>query len=110
MLFAGAAILAVFQMVRHCISKLQIAPALGPVLDEVLAATEPSDRHRAVSGALVMIAERHNALGVAPQVPPIVAPFQVGINDAVRPYRVLNAGSYAEAAGRRSRMKRCAKR
>lgn len=78
-------------------SKLQIAPALGPVLDEVLVATEPSDRHRAVSGALVMIAERHNALGVAPQVPPIVAPFQVGINDAVRPYRVLNAGSYAEA-------------
>ncbi|MFM1653766.1 hypothetical protein ACI7RC_16915 [Brevibacillus sp. B_LB10_24] len=46
---------------------------------------------------LEIVAERHNTLGLTSSVSPKFVPFQVGINHAVRPYRVLNAGSYVEA-------------
>lgn len=47
--------------------------------------------------ALEMVAAGHNSLELTVTVPPTFEHFKVGINDAVRPYRVLNAGSYVEA-------------
>lgn len=47
--------------------------------------------------ALEMVAEGHNSLGLTSIIPPTFDHFKVGINDAVRPYAVLNAGSYVEA-------------
>lgn len=78
-------------------SHLAAAPAVEPVLDRILAAADTGSREQAVNQALIQLAERHNALGITPEIPPQIADFQVGINGAVRPYPVLNTGSYVEA-------------
>lgn len=78
-------------------AKLAVAPAIGPILDTILEATDPSTRENGVTRALEIAAEKHNGLGLTVAVPPVFEDFKVGINDAVRPYRVLNAGSYVEA-------------
>lgn len=78
-------------------SRLRVASEIGPVLDRILGSSNHQDRENAVKQALEIVAERHNALGLTASVTPKFEPFQVGINDAVRPYRVLNAGSYVGA-------------
>jgi len=78
-------------------SRLRAAPEIGPVLDRILQSSNQQDRENGVAQALEFVAERHNALGLTPSVSPKFEPFRVGVNDAVRPYRVLNAGSYVEA-------------
>lgn len=78
-------------------ARLDIAPAIGPVLDTILGATDQRTREDGVTQALRLVAEKHNSLGLTPAVPAVFEHFKVGVNDAVRPYRVLNAGSYVEA-------------
>jgi hypothetical protein len=77
-------------------SRLAVAPALGPLLDAVLAARDDTARIEALHKALLLAADRHNGLGLTRHVPPVVDRFNVGINDAVRPYRVINAGKFVE--------------
>ncbi|WP_052487618.1 DUF4037 domain-containing protein [Gordoniibacillus kamchatkensis] len=81
-------------------SKLSIAPVIGPVLDDILGASDQRSRENKVAQALGIVAEKHNFLGLTPTVQRTFEHYKVGINDAVRPYRVLNAGSYAEACKR----------
>lgn len=76
---------------------LAIAPLLGSRLDAVLTAGKETTRIEALHACLFLVAERHNALAVTPRVEPVANDFQVGVNDAVRPYRVLNAGKFVEA-------------
>lgn len=78
-------------------AKLAVAPAIGPILDKILEAADQQTRENGVARALEMVAENHNSLGLTTAVAPVFEDFKVGINDAVRPYRVLNAGSYVEA-------------
>jgi hypothetical protein len=42
-------------------------------------------------------AERHNSLDITPNVEAMIGDFQVGVNNAIRPYRVLNAGVFGDA-------------
>lgn len=76
---------------------LDVAPSLGPILDALLAADDHPLREDAMVRALAVLARRHNALGLTPTVEPAIKDFEVGINDAVRPYRVLNAGDFVTA-------------
>jgi hypothetical protein len=78
-------------------SRLAAAHALGALLDAALAAREHEAREEAIVGALEYVARRHNALELTPFVDPSIGHFQVNINDAVRPYRVLNAGRFVNA-------------
>ena len=54
-------------------------------------------RTDALHNALQLLAARHNALGLTSDVEPAVVDFHVGVNDAVRPYRVINAGQFVDA-------------
>ena len=78
-------------------ARLDAAPTLGPQLDAVLAAPHDEARIEALHLALLFAAERHNGLDLTPPVSPVVDRFEVGINEAVRPYRVLNAGKFVDA-------------
>jgi hypothetical protein len=79
-------------------SRLAIAPALGPYLDAILAAHDEHDRMEALHAAMLLLAYRHNKLGVTSRVEPKIGPFQVGVNNAIRPYNVINAGDFAESS------------
>ncbi|RKN84798.1 DUF4037 domain-containing protein [Paenibacillus ginsengarvi] len=78
-------------------SRLFIAPQIGPILDRILQSPDQQSRENGVTEALEIVARRHNALGLTRPVLPRSEPFQVGINNAVRPYRVLNTGQYVQA-------------
>lgn len=77
-------------------ARLAVAPTLGPRLDAILTAQDDATRIEALHDALFLVADRHNELGLTPHIAPTVDHFEVGINDAVRPYRVLNAGTFVE--------------
>lgn len=81
----------------RALTELEAAPQLAPLLDE--ATTGPVDQQRldALLGALCVLAEAHNDLGITAPVTPRIAPFEVGMNDAVRPYRTLNIGEFIDA-------------
>jgi hypothetical protein len=78
-------------------SRLDSAHVLGPFLDEAIGASTFAERENALVIAMDYLARQHNALALTPVVDPVVKDFEVGINDAVRPYRVLNAGDFATA-------------
>jgi hypothetical protein len=78
-------------------SRLDTASLLGPTLDAILTAEAYSAREDALVSALEFLAHRHNLLGLTPAVEPAIQQFEVGISDAVRPYRVLNAGAFVTA-------------
>jgi hypothetical protein len=46
---------------------------------------------------LIRLGEGHNALGLTRQVEPRICNYEVGIDGAVRPYRIINASDYIEA-------------
>ncbi len=74
---------------------LPVAEALGPRLRRALAADEPAEREAALVEAYTIAAERHNALGITAPLDTATTRFHG------RPYRVLNAGRFAEALAQR---------
>lgn len=76
--------------------RLDAAPALTPALETALIGEEP-DATRAIGELLTRLGHRHNELGLGPVVQPRRGPFDVGVNDAVRPYQVCNAADYIDA-------------
>jgi len=78
-------------------ARLNAAPAVGRALDAVFMAADFAGREQALVRLYVVMAQRHNALGVTAPLSTATESFAVGINDAVRPYRVLNAGRFAKA-------------
>ena len=46
---------------------------------------------------LVQLGENHNLLGITRPVAPLIRPYEVGIDGAVRPYRIFNAAGYTNA-------------
>jgi hypothetical protein len=78
-------------------ARLDAAATVGPVLDEILAAASFERREQALLRLFEVLAERHNALHLTPPLDTATRPFEVGINDAVRPYRVLDADRFVQA-------------
>lgn len=78
-------------------ARLKAAAEVGPLLHDVLAAMDFAAREQALAYLYEAMARRHNTLGITPFLDTAVEPFEVGINNAVRPFRVLNAGRYVEA-------------
>jgi hypothetical protein len=78
-------------------NRLTAAADVGAILHDVLAAVDFAGREDSLVRLYEALAGRHNALAITMPVAPTTELFQVGINDAVRPYRVLNAGRFAEA-------------
>ena len=72
-------------------SRLPIAATLGLALNRALAASDAQEREKALCEAYVIAAQHHNALGITPPLDAATTQFYG------RPYRVLNAGRFAEA-------------
>lgn len=75
--------------------RLDAATDLTPLLDRALTPGEPSAT--AIRDVLTWLGRRHDTLGLGASVVPRYGPFEVGINDAVRPYETINAGDYVRA-------------
>lgn len=71
-------------------TELQCASSLGPLIDNALSEPPAARTDSPLSSALIVLAERHSTLGIAEPVTPAMGDFNVNINDAVRPYPVLN--------------------
>lgn len=81
-------------------ARLDAAAVVGPLLDAALAGAVPAGGDGAddpIVAALAELGRRHDAAAVSDPVGPAAGDFDVGINNAVRPYRVSNAGAYARA-------------
>lgn len=79
-------------------ARLDAAAVLTPLLGSALSATEaPSSATSDISHALLELGHRHNGLGLSASVTPRIGPFEVGINDAVRLYEVINAADFIDA-------------
>jgi hypothetical protein len=78
-------------------ARLDAAAVLTPLLESALSAEAPSSAISAISHALLEVGHRHNGLGLSESVTPRIGPFAVGINDAVRPYEVVNAADFIDA-------------
>jgi Uma2 family endonuclease len=78
-------------------ARLDAALDVGPVLHDVLTALDFDSRECALIRLFETLARRHNALGVTAPLTTTSGPFEVGINDAVRPYPVLDADRFAQA-------------
>jgi hypothetical protein len=78
-------------------SRLEAVKVLGPVFDNITRIDDLTVKENEINHALVLLGGRHNALELTPDVTPQISNFKVGINDAVRPYRVINAGEFVKA-------------
>lgn len=78
-------------------SRLDAAATLGPLLDTAQRDEPTATADSALSQALVTLAHRHNELELSEPVPPVIDTFAVNINDAVRPYPVLNTSNFIGA-------------
>jgi hypothetical protein len=72
---------------------LAASASLGPLLDRALQEVDQA----AISDALLLLAHRHDGLRITEEVAPAISDFAVGINDAVRPYPVLNTSELIDA-------------
>lgn len=72
-------------------ARLKLAPALAPLLEQVLGARDWRSREAALAEAYRIAAQAHNALGLTPPLPEIVSSFHN------RPYLVIHAGRFAAA-------------
>lgn len=80
-------------------ARLDAAAVVGPLLDAALSGDgADGGQDDPLVAALAELGRRHDAAGVSAPVGPAAGDFHVGINDAVRPYRVSNAGAYARAS------------
>jgi hypothetical protein len=73
-----------------------LAPDVVDVAKLARASNSP-EREQALVAVLEAVARRHNDLGLTPNLDPLTDQFDVGIGNARRPYRVLNANRFAKA-------------
>jgi hypothetical protein len=84
----------------HGFAALPVSGSLGPLLDEALADPPVQRRDGPAQQALLQLAAAHNDLHVSGSVEPLIGHFEVGVNDATRPYPVLNTAAFIEATVR----------
>lgn len=73
------------------------AATLGPLIDRALSEPPTGRADAPVFEALLELGRRHNALALSDPVEPTIERFEVGVNDAVRPYPVLNTAAFIAA-------------
>jgi hypothetical protein len=78
-------------------TELDSAGSVSPLLLKAMRADAADCALDVLLEALVLLAEDHNTLDITAPVPPRIAPFDVGINNAVRPYKTLNFGEFIDA-------------
>lgn len=78
-------------------TELDSTGSLSSVLHRAMRADAADGALDALLEALVLLAEGHNALDITAPVTPRIGPFEVGINNAVRPYETLNIGEFIDA-------------
>ncbi|MGH3822623.1 MAG: DUF4037 domain-containing protein [Pseudonocardiaceae bacterium] len=78
-------------------AELDAAATLGPLIDAALQRPPVSAPDSSLSRALLTLGHRHTALAISQPVIPTIGDFQVNINNAVRPYPVLNTGEFVTA-------------
>lgn len=78
-------------------AELEPTDRLSAALHGAMRADTLEGASDAILEALVLLAEGHNALDITAPVTPRIAPFEVGINNAVRPYETLNIGKLIDA-------------
>jgi hypothetical protein len=71
-------------------AELDAAAILGPLIDEALSNPPNTHTDGPLATVLLNVAKHHVALGISEPVSPVMSDFHVGINDAIRPYPVLN--------------------
>ena len=76
--------------------RLDAAGELSPLLERALTGDE-TEATAALRTALTWLGRRHATLELGEPVEPRYAPFEVGVNDAVRPYETINAGDFVHA-------------
>ena len=76
---------------------LPTATTLGPVIDAALAEPPTIQPDGPLQQALRQLGEHHNTLGISEPVVPTIDDFAVRVNDAVRPYPVLNTAAFIDA-------------
>jgi hypothetical protein len=74
----------------HGFAALPVSERLGSLLDEALDSRPSLRDDGPVQRALLQLAAAHNDLRISESVPPLIADFAVGVNDASRPFPVLN--------------------
>jgi hypothetical protein len=78
-------------------AELEAATELGPLIDTAMEQAPTTGADSAVSRALITLGRRHTSLALSEPVTPVIDDFQVNINDAVRPYPVLNTSDFITA-------------
>jgi hypothetical protein len=78
-------------------AELEAAATLGPLIDAALEQDPRIDGDSAISRTLTALGDRHTALAISEPVTPVITDFQVNINNAVRPYPVLNTSDFVAA-------------
>jgi len=77
--------------------RLAAATEMGPLIHDTFVAADFDHRERALLALYEALARRHNTLGITAPQATTPGHFEVGVNDAVRPFLVLNAGRFAQA-------------
>jgi hypothetical protein len=78
-------------------SQLDAAGTIGHFLDRALESTDHRAKEEGINQALWVLAANHNSLGLTAKVTPGIRDFEVGINNAIRPYPVINASDFVKA-------------
>lgn len=78
-------------------AELDSTGSLSSILHRAMRADSVEGALDELLEALVLLADGHNALDITAPVTPRIAPFEVGINNAVRPYDALNIGEFIDA-------------
>jgi Domain of unknown function (DUF4037) len=81
-------------------SELDAAHGLATDLDQLLGGDDSAQGIAALVTVLEHLADRHNNLQIGPALDPNCRPFEVGMNQAVRRYLVLNAERFARACAK----------
>jgi hypothetical protein len=82
----------------HGFTALPVSNSLGPLLDEALTTMPALADDGPLQQALLQLAAAHNDLHICEPVQPLIAHFEVGVNNASRPYPVLNTADLIGAA------------
>jgi hypothetical protein len=76
---------------------LAAAADLGPLIDAAMSERPTISSSGPLQQALLRLAVQHNALGMHEPITPRIADFAVNVNEAVRPYPVLNTAAFIDA-------------
>lgn len=78
-------------------AELSDASVLGPSIDTALTEAATSRHDGPLQQALLHLGDRHNELKISTDVTPTIDDYAVNINDAIRPYPVLNTKAFVDA-------------